>query len=104
MPQQEAVGVIETLGFPAILAAADAMVKGGRVTLVAFDRAERGQFFVAIRGTTSEVKPAMEAGLAAAANTFGGEIISHYTVPNPPDNVVAVLPIEYSEEAQAFRF
>jgi len=32
MPQ--AVGVIQTLGFPAFLAAADAMVKGGRVTLL----------------------------------------------------------------------
>jgi microcompartment protein CcmL/EutN len=103
MAQQEAVGVIETLGFPAILAAADAMVKGGRVTLVTFDKAERGQFFVAIRGTTSEVKPAMEAGLAAAANTFGGEIISHYIVPNPPENVIAILPIAYTDEVAEFR-
>ena len=32
MPQ--AVGVIQTVGFPAVLAAADAMVKAGRVTIV----------------------------------------------------------------------
>ncbi|MEO1005555.1 MAG: BMC domain-containing protein, partial [Cyanobacteria bacterium J06638_38] len=33
MSQQHAVGVIQTLGFPAILAASDAMLKAGRVTL-----------------------------------------------------------------------
>jgi microcompartment protein CcmL/EutN len=99
----EAVGVIETIGFPPILAAADAMVKGGRVTLVYFDLAERGHFYVAIRGSTSEVRPAMEAGLKAAAETPGGEVVSHYTVPNPPENVVAVLPISHNEISDPFR-
>jgi microcompartment protein CcmL/EutN len=99
----EAVGVIETLGFPPVLAAADAMVKGGRVTLVYFDLAERGHFYVAIRGSTSEVKPAMEAGLKAAAETPGGEVVSYYTVPNPPENVVAVLPIEHNSKSDPFR-
>ena len=96
---QEAVGVIETLGFPAVLAAADAMVKSGRVTIVFFDKAERGNFLVVIRGTTSEVRPAMEAGLKAAEDTFGGKVMTHYTVPNPPDNIVAILPLEYTEAA-----
>lgn len=98
-----AVGVIQTLGFPSILAAADAMVKGGRVTLVYFDKAERGQFLVAIRGGISEVKPAMEDGLEAAKNTYGGEVVSHYIVPNPPENIVAVLPIDYTEVSEPFR-
>lgn len=100
----EAVGVIETLGFPAILAAADAMVKGGRVTIVYFDKAEKGEFIVVIRGANSEVKPAMEAGLKAAAETFGGEVVSHYIVPNPPENIVAVLPLEYSEKSEKYRY
>lgn len=50
-----AVGVIETLGFPAVLAAADAMVKAGAVTLVYFGQAESGRFLVAIRGRVAEV-------------------------------------------------
>jgi microcompartment protein CcmL/EutN len=99
----EAVGVIETLGFPAVLAAADAMVKGGRVTLVYFDKAEKGDFVVAIRGSVSEVKQAMDAGLAAAENAFGGKVQSHYLVPNPPPNVVDVLPLEYTEKVEQFR-
>ncbi len=99
----DAVGVIQTLGFPPVLAAADAMVKGGRVTLVYFDLAERSEFVVAIRGPISEVTPAMEAGLAAAQEVFGGNVVSHYIVPNPPENVVAVLPIEYNAKSDPFR-
>ncbi len=98
-----AVGVIETLGFPTVLAAADAMVKAGNVTLAYFDRAERGQFFVAIRGSVSEVKPAVDAGLEAAAKVYGGKIISHYIIPNPPENIAAVLPISYTDDSEPFR-
>ncbi|AKV65640.1 MAG: carbon dioxide-concentrating mechanism protein CcmK [Microcystis aeruginosa Ma_QC_Ch_20071001_S25] len=99
----EAVGVIQTLGFPPVLAAADAMVKGGRVTLVYFDLAERGEFLVAIRGPISEVKPAVEAGLAAAMTAFGGNVVSHYIVPNPPENVLAVLPVQHTPKSDRFR-
>ncbi|ELR99249.1 BMC domain-containing protein [Gloeocapsa sp. PCC 73106] len=99
----DAVGVIETLGFPGILAAADAMVKAARVTIVYFDIAEKGNFYVVVRGPVSEVKPSVAAGLAAAMNTFGTEVISHYIVPNPPENVVAVLPIEYTEDVEEYR-
>lgn len=100
---QEAIGVIETLGFPSVLAAADAMVKAARVTIVFFDKAERGNFLVVIRGKTSEVEPAMIAGRKAAKETFGGKVMTHYTVPNPPDNVVAILPLEYTEKANLYR-
>jgi microcompartment protein CcmL/EutN len=97
-----AVGVIQTLGFPGILAAADAMVKAARVTLVYYDIAESAQFVVAIRGPISEVKPAIDAGIAAVEKTYGAELITHYIVPNPPENVVAVLPIEYTEISEPF--
>ena len=99
----EAVGVIQTVGFPSILAAADAMVKAGRVTIVYYGLAERAEFIVVIRGTVSEVEQAMPAGMAAAASTFGGEVVSHYIVPNPPENVVDVLPIQYTSKVEKFR-
>lgn len=101
MPQ--AVGVIQTLGFPGVLAAADAMVKAGRVTIVHFDKAESGQFMVAIRGGISEVRPAMEAGIRAATETFGSELMTHYTIPNPPENLEAILPIAHTEESLPFQ-
>ncbi|MEM8602250.1 MAG: carbon dioxide-concentrating mechanism protein CcmK [Cyanobacteria bacterium P01_H01_bin.121] len=98
-----AVGVIQTIGFPAVLAAADTMVKSGRVTLVKYDIAESGHFYVAIRGSISEVKPAVEAGLEAVEKVEGGEVVNYYIVPNPPENIVSILPIDYSEAVERFR-
>jgi microcompartment protein CcmL/EutN len=97
-----AVGVIQTLGFPGILAAADAMVKAGRVTLVYYGLAERGEFLVAIRGGTSEVKPAIAAGIEAAEKVYGCQEISYYIVPNPPENLETVLPIQYTPKVERF--
>lgn len=99
----EAVGVLQTLGFPSILAAADTMVKAARVTLVYFDKAEKGDFVIAIRGPVSEVKMAMKEGIREAENVFGGVVQTHYIVPNPPPNVVDILPIEYTETSLPYR-
>ena len=98
-----AVGVIETLGFPAILAAADAMVKSGRVTLVYFDKSEKGRFYVAIRGNVAEVDASMKAGIKAGNDTNGGEITSHYTIPNPTRNVEDIMAIHFSDDVEEFR-
>ncbi|WP_071517829.1 carbon dioxide-concentrating mechanism protein CcmK [Geitlerinema sp. PCC 9228] len=98
-----AVGVIETMGFPGTLAAADAMVKTARVTVVQYSRAESGHFFVAIRGPVSEVKRAMEAGIEAAEKPYGSEVLTYYMIPNPPENVATVLPVDYTEAAEPFR-
>lgn len=99
-----AVGVIETQGFPTVLAAADAMVKAGRVTIVVQDRSESGRQFVAVRGPVSEVKRAVEAGIAAG-NALPGEgtVTTYYIVPNPPENIESVLPINYTDKSEPFR-
>jgi microcompartment protein CcmL/EutN len=98
-----AVGVIETQGFPTVLAVADAMVKAGRVTLVKYERAESGRQFVAVRGPVSEVKQAVAAGIEAGEKLpNNAEITTYYIVPNPPDNLDAVLPIYFSNESEAF--
>ena len=98
-----AVGVIETLGFPGILAAADAGVKAARVAVVHYDRAESGRFLVAFRGQVAEVNAAMAAGIEAGEATYGAKVITHYIVPNPPENIVAVLPIEFTDKSEPFR-
>jgi microcompartment protein CcmL/EutN len=99
-----AVGVIETQTFPAVLAAADAMVKAGRVTLTKYDRSESGRQFVAVRGLVAEVRLAMEAGMAAAKACPGyAEVTTHVIIPNPQENVEAVLPIEFTPESEPFR-
>jgi microcompartment protein CcmL/EutN len=98
----KAVGVIQTDGFPPVLAAADAMVKAGSVTLVYYGLAERAEFLVAIRGTVSEVERAVEAGVRAGEETRRGGIVSHYIIPNPPENLESVLPIHYTAESEEF--
>ncbi|HIK43495.1 MAG TPA: carbon dioxide-concentrating mechanism protein CcmK [Leptolyngbyaceae cyanobacterium M65_K2018_010] len=101
MPQ--AVGSLETRGFPPVLAAADAMVKAGRVTLIGYIRAGSARFVVNIRGDVSEVKAAMAAGVEAAENTPGGILETWVIIPRPHENVVAVLPIDFTEEVEVFR-
>ncbi|WGV25182.1 carbon dioxide-concentrating mechanism protein CcmK [Halotia branconii] len=97
-----AVGVIETLGFPSVLASADAMVKSAAVTLVYYGIAESGRLIVAVRGHVSEVRTAVEAGIAAGEQVKTDTVITHYIVPNPPENVETILPIHFTEKSQPF--
>lgn len=101
MPQ--AVGSLETRGFPPVLAAADAMVKAGRVTLIGYIRAGSARFAINIRGDVSEVKAAMAAGVEAAEKTPGGILETWVIIPRPHENVVAVLPIDFNEETELYR-
>jgi microcompartment protein CcmL/EutN len=98
-----AVGVIETLGFPAVLAAADAMVKAAGVTLVYYGQAESARLLVAIRGQVAEVKRAVDAGIEAANEAHGGKVMTYYIVPNPPENIETVLPIHFTSKSEPFR-
>ncbi|NEQ47854.1 MAG: carbon dioxide-concentrating mechanism protein CcmK [Leptolyngbya sp. SIOISBB] len=98
-----AVGVIETYGFPAMLAVADAMVKAGRVTIVKYEQADSGRQFVCIRGPVSEVNRAVEAGLIVGSDLPNeGCVTTHYIVPNPPENLEVVLPIDFTEASEEF--
>ncbi|ABW25704.1 MULTISPECIES: carbon dioxide-concentrating mechanism protein CcmK [Acaryochloris] len=99
-----AVGMIETYGYPAVLAAADAMVKAGRVALMGYTSCASGRYVISIRGPVAEVKRGMEAGIAAVEGMPGSaKVESHYIVPNPPENIEAILPIDYSERSEPFR-
>ncbi len=99
----QAVGSIETKGFPAVLAAADAMVKAGRVTLVGYIRAGSARFTVNVRGDVSEVKTAVAAGIEAVESVYGGTLETWVIIPRPHENVEAVLPIGYTAEVQPYR-
>ncbi|MBP0011995.1 MAG: carbon dioxide-concentrating mechanism protein CcmK [Roseofilum sp. SBFL] len=100
---QQAVGAIETKGFPGILAAADAMVKAGRITLVGYIRVGSARFTVNIRGDVSEVKTAMDAGIDAVEKAYGATLESWVIIPRPHENVVAVLPIDYNDNVESYR-
>lgn len=99
----QAVGSIETKGFPAVLAAADAMVKAGRVTLVGYIRVGSARFTVNVRGDVSEVKTAIAAGIDAIEHVHGGTLESWVIIARPHENVEAVLPIGYTDAVQEYR-
>lgn len=103
MPSQAAVGSLETKGFPGILAASDAMVKAGRVTLVGYIRVGSARFNVNIRGDVSEVKTAMAAGIEAVSKVEGAALESWVIIPRPHENICAVLPIDYSDAVESYR-
>lgn len=77
----QAIGMIETKGFVAALAAADAMVKAANVVIVAREEVGDGLVSVVIRGDVGAVKAASEAG-AETANHIG-ELISVHIIPRP---------------------
>ncbi len=76
-----AIGMIETKGYVAALAAADAMVKAANVVIVAREEVGDGLVSVVIRGDVGAVKAATEAG-AETANQIG-ELISVHVIPRP---------------------
>jgi microcompartment protein CcmL/EutN len=95
MTSQQAVGSIETKGFPAVLAASDAMLKAGRVTLVGYLRAGSAD--------VSEVKQAIAAGIDVVEKVHGGTLESWVIIPRPHPNVERILPIGYTVDVQEFR-
>ncbi len=76
-----AIGLIETKGYVAALAAADAMVKAANVTIVGREQVGDGLVAVIINGDVGAVKAATEAGAEAA--TAIGELVSVHVIPRP---------------------
>jgi len=77
----QALGMIETKGFVAALAAADAMVKAANVTIVKREEVGDGLVAVVISGDVGAVKAATEAGAETASSV--GEMISVHVIPRP---------------------
>ncbi|MCB2201467.1 BMC domain-containing protein [bacterium] len=92
----EAVGLVETRGLAALIAAADAMVKEARVTFVGYERIGGGLVTVIVRGDVAACKAAVEAGSAAAKEV--GDVISAHVIPRPHANVIDLFPIKLHGE------
>ena len=98
-----AVGMIETLGFPAVVEAADAMVKAARVTLVGYEKIGTGRVTVIVRGDVSEVQASVAAGIENVRRVQGGQVLSNHIIARPHENLEYVLPIRYTEAVEQFR-
>src|SRR6266487_2437223 len=86
----EALGMIETKGFIALLEATDAMLKAANVQLVGWDKVGSGLVTAFVTGDVAAVKAATDAGAAAAGRI--GEVVSVQVIPRPHDDIGVVLP------------
>ncbi len=98
-----AVGMLETLGFPAVVEAADAMVKSANVTLVGYEKIGSGRVTVIIRGDVSAVQVSLAVGIESVARVNGGQVLSSHIIARPHENLEYVLPIRYTEDVTQFR-
>ena len=98
-----AIGVIETLGFPAALEAADSMVKAARVTLVQYENIGAGRVSVIVRGDLNEVQASVAAGVESSKRVDGGTVLSTHIIARPHENLEVVMPIAYTPEVEPFK-
>ena len=87
----EALGMIETRSFAAMVEAADAMVKAANVQIVGHREIGGGLVTVMVRGDVGAVKAATDAGAVAAGKA--GEVVSVHVIPRPHDETEGVLSI-----------
>jgi microcompartment protein CcmL/EutN len=87
----DALGMIETKGFAAMVEASDAMVKAAKVELIGYEKIGGGYVTAIVRGDVASVKAAVDAGVQAAQKV--GEIVSSHIIPRPHVNVDSALPL-----------
>ena len=92
----EALGMIETKGFAAMVEASDAMVKAAKVELVGYEKIGGGYVTAIVRGDVAAVKAALEAGARGAEKV--GEVVSVHLIPRPHENVDKALPLGRQSE------
>jgi carbon dioxide concentrating mechanism protein CcmO len=101
--RDHAVGLVETVGFPPMVAAADAMLKAADVSLSAYHKIGAGLCTAIIRGSVSNVAHALEAGMAEAERV--GELHSVMMIPRPLDDLERAMPLAecWLQELQPIR-
>jgi ethanolamine utilization protein EutM len=85
----EALGMIETKGLIATIAATDAMCKAANVTLAGQVQIGGAYVTTFVRGDVGSVRAAVDAGAAAAG--ANGELVSSHIIPRPEATVLDVF-------------
>ena len=86
-----AVDLLETRGFPAMVGAADTMLKTADVQLAAYETIGDGLCTAIIRGTVANVAIAIDAGMYEAERI--GELNAVAVIPRPLDELEQALPV-----------
>lgn len=87
----DALGMLETRSWAAMVEGADAMVKAAKVELVSFEKTGGGYVTAMVRGDVAAVKAAVEAGVRGAEKL--GEVSAAHVIPRPHANVDSILPL-----------
>ena len=85
----EALGMIETRGFVAVIEASDAMVKAAEVELLGWHPVGGALVTALVRGDVAAVRAAIEAGERAARAV--GEVIGVHAIPRPHASLEPLL-------------
>lgn len=82
-------GMIETYGLPALIAAADAAAKTADVKVMTYEKVDAGIVTIYILGDVAAVKAAVDAGAAEAKRV--GKLLSTHVIPRPDPSVHAMI-------------
>ncbi len=86
----QAIGLLETRGFPAMVGAADMMLKSADVHLAGYETIGAGLCTAIIRGNVADVAIAIESGMYEAERI--GEFHTLMIIPRPLDDLEETLP------------
>lgn len=86
-----AAGLLETLGFPVLVGACDAMLKAADVTLTGYERTGGGLCTAIIRGKVADVVASIEVGMATAEQMGGLQAV--LVIPQLLEDLEATLPL-----------
>ena len=86
---KEALGMIETRGFVAMVEASDAMVKAANVRLVGYEKIGGGYVTIMVRGEVGAVQSSVDAGVAAAKRA--GELVAAHVIARPHPSVEKLI-------------
>lgn len=87
---QEALGIIETMGYIANYYALDAMLKAASVRFVGKEKIGGGHLIFIIAGEIGAVEVAMAEGIRRVEELGG--LIFHHIIPRPASGVETLLP------------
>ncbi len=87
---QDAIGILETIGLTASLCASDSMLKAASVQLVGKEKIGAAYVTIVIRGEVSAVEAAVAAGREAVGDL--GKIVASYVIARPHPDMLALLP------------
>jgi microcompartment protein CcmL/EutN len=91
MDTTDAIGLLETQGLVAALAATDEMLKGAAVSLVGKEKIGAAYVTIMVRGDVAAVQSAIENGKQTVAR-LGGKLIMADVIPRPHPELAALLP------------